>query len=84
MWKLFLNKSQVIPSDTFTGDAAEFRTKLYELWFENYDRASSGSALGSRYSFMYAYAEVRTCRRKERRAKSNPRCFGKIVQISQR
>ena len=35
-------------SDIFTGDTAAFRTKLYELWFENYDRASSGSALGSR------------------------------------
>ena len=38
----------ISPSDIFTGDTAAFRTKLYELWFENYDRASSGSALGSR------------------------------------
>ena len=37
-----------LPPDIFTGDTAAFRTKLYELWFENYDRASSGSALGSR------------------------------------
>ena len=37
-------------SDIFTGDTAAFRTKLYELWFENYDRASSGSALGSRFT----------------------------------
>jgi len=34
-------------TNIFTGDTAAFRTKLYELWFENYDRASSGSALGS-------------------------------------
>ena len=38
----------ISPSDIFSGDTAAFRTKLYELWFENYDRASSGSALGSR------------------------------------
>ena len=46
----------ISPSDIFTGDTAAFRTKLYELWFENYDRASSGSALGSRLMNVFNFS----------------------------
>ena len=44
----FIFRAFLPHADIFMGDTAAFRTKLYELWFENYDRASSGSALGSR------------------------------------